>query len=743
MKRSICLLLAVIMLLCMTPQVRAAQVVETGSCGENATYTLYSDGLLVIGGGGAVNDRAFTWGDRITAVEIGDGITKLGDFVFEGSVNLTRVDLGEGLQIIGEAAFSECTALKEVVIPDSVTSLNGGRELGYAGLGAFNGCTNLEHITIGRGVSFIPYGFVHKSEKLETVIIPDNVTALDGYAFSFCPRLTYVQIPDSVTYIGSMAFVNDYSLTTVVFEGSAPEMSMAFNCSSFNLAGFYPKDDPTWAGAGALQSMSNIESLIPYTADSNGKLLPQTPDSSLLTERLRDFQAWKYPAGSTYPDAYSYIINGNFLTARGDEAFAFQLSDALYGYLPISEKRGVAFSDLSVGDILYMGDETCVITELGEDTLKAAGVDQNETVYYDRALTRAQVETAQAYRTRCGVSPYPGLTDPALEYELTDLPTAMPTTEQVYETLLSLEETYPQAMPYTSKNHFYSKTEAPSYNVGEMPVFLNMTGHGCSAFAYLASDLCFGNLPARYIPASGMEYDDLRVGDSLLAYGHQVVILEVHPDHVVVVEGNYNEMINWGRILTREEIQGNYDVYTRYPAGYPFTDIPDGAFYYRPVMWAVKQGITNGVSATTFGPGQSCNRAQVVTFLWRAAGSPEPAAAVNPFVDVEAGSFYEKAVLWAVEKGVTTGTDATHFSPGVTCNRATVVTFLYRAFESPAVENAENPFTDIPAESWYTAPVLWAVEQGVTNGLSADSFGPDQSCNRAQIVTFLYRGYTE
>ncbi len=174
-----------------------------------------------------------------------------------------------------------------------------------------------------------------------------------------------------------------------------------------------------------------------------------------------------------------------------------------------------------------------------------------------------------------------------------------------------------------------------------------------------------------------------------------------------------------------------------------FTDVSFGSFYYDSVMWAVKQGITNGVSATTFGPGQSCNRAQVVTFLWRAAGSPEPAAAVNAFVDVEAGSFYEKAVLWAVEKGVTNGTDATHFSPGVTCNRATVVTFLYRAFESPAVENAENPFADIPAESWYTAPVLWAVEQSVTNGLSADSFGPDQSCNRAQIVTFLHRAYTE
>ena len=173
----------------------------------------------------------------------------------------------------------------------------------------------------------------------------------------------------------------------------------------------------------------------------------------------------------------------------------------------------------------------------------------------------------------------------------------------------------------------------------------------------------------------------------------------------------------------------------------PFADVSLGAFYYDPVSWAVEKKITTGLNATTFGPNTACNRAQVVTFLWRAAGSPEPAAAENPFVDVQSGSYYEKAVLWAVEKGITTGTDDTHFSPDAPCNRATVVTFLYRALESPVVEADGNPFTDVPAGEWYTAPVLWAVEQGITNGLSADTFGVNTPCNRAQIVTFLYRTY--
>ena len=172
-----------------------------------------------------------------------------------------------------------------------------------------------------------------------------------------------------------------------------------------------------------------------------------------------------------------------------------------------------------------------------------------------------------------------------------------------------------------------------------------------------------------------------------------------------------------------------------------FVDVPEGAYYYPPVVWAVKNGITNGISQSHFGSEMDCNRAQVVTFLWRAAGCPEPTITENPFVDVEAGSFYEKAVLWAVEKNITNGTDKTHFSPNLTCNRASVVTFLYRAFEEPVVEDVENPFTDVPAETWFTQPVLWAVEQEITNGIGGGLFGIDDVCNRAQIVTFLYRAY--
>ena len=173
----------------------------------------------------------------------------------------------------------------------------------------------------------------------------------------------------------------------------------------------------------------------------------------------------------------------------------------------------------------------------------------------------------------------------------------------------------------------------------------------------------------------------------------------------------------------------------------PFTDVPDDSFYGDAVRWANYKGITTGTSATTFNPADPCMRAHVVTFLWRAAGSPEPTITENPFVDVKETDFFYKSVLWAVENGITGGIDTTHFGPAEYCNRAQVVTFLYQTMNSPEVTGAENPFADVPADTWYTTPVLWAVQEGITSGLSADTFGPGSVCNRAQIVLFLFKAF--
>ena len=169
-----------------------------------------------------------------------------------------------------------------------------------------------------------------------------------------------------------------------------------------------------------------------------------------------------------------------------------------------------------------------------------------------------------------------------------------------------------------------------------------------------------------------------------------------------------------------------------------FADVPANSYYADAVLWAAKNGITGGIGNGLFGPNQPCTRAQIVTFLWRAAGSPEPKA-MSSFSDVSADSYYAKAVAWAVENGITTGTGDGKFSPDATCTRAQSVTFLFRAIGKLVDSKAE--FSDVLTDSYYANAVAWAVENGVTNGIGDGLFGPDNSCTRAQIVTFLYRAY--
>ena len=172
-----------------------------------------------------------------------------------------------------------------------------------------------------------------------------------------------------------------------------------------------------------------------------------------------------------------------------------------------------------------------------------------------------------------------------------------------------------------------------------------------------------------------------------------------------------------------------------------FYDVPNGAYFYEAVKWAVKNGITTGVGNYLFAPEQPCTRAQIVTFLWRAAGSPEPKSAASGMTDVVSGSYYEKAVAWAIENGITTGTTTSTFSPDATCTRAQAVTFLARALNAKATSVAE--FSDVPTNSYFADAVAWAAANGVTEGIGGGLFGSDNDCTRGQIVTFLYRAYNK
>ena len=175
-----------------------------------------------------------------------------------------------------------------------------------------------------------------------------------------------------------------------------------------------------------------------------------------------------------------------------------------------------------------------------------------------------------------------------------------------------------------------------------------------------------------------------------------------------------------------------------------FVDVPADAYYYDAVLWAAENGITGGVADVHFAPNAPCTRAQSVTFLWRAAGSPAPKSSKMPFEDVPAGSYYHDAVLWAVEQGITVGTSAVTFSPDTICTRAQIMTFIYRSEQAQGggMQGAwmiQNQFNDVDLENYYGEAVMWAVANHVTSGTTDTTFSPNTDCTRAQIVTFLYR----
>lgn len=234
---------------------------------------------------------------------------------------------------------------------------------------------------------------------------------------------------------------------------------------------------------------------------------------------------------------------------------------------------------------------------------------------------------------------------------------------------------------------------------------------------------------------------DQKAADSVIKLIDAIgTVTETSGDKITAARKAYDALTT-----AQQKLVTNYQLLAKAEAAFAdltgdllFGDVKTTDYFYNAVQWAVKQKITNGMSATTFGPEESCTRAQMVTFLWRAAGSPEPTGSTVDFSDVDQNAYYFKALLWAMEQGITTGITETTFGPEEPCTRGQMAAFLYRNAQSPAVEGT-HPFTDVKETDYYQDAVLWAAEQGITQGMTATTFGPADDCTRGQMVTFLYR----
>ncbi len=234
---------------------------------------------------------------------------------------------------------------------------------------------------------------------------------------------------------------------------------------------------------------------------------------------------------------------------------------------------------------------------------------------------------------------------------------------------------------------------------------------------------------------------------TLRCYGNQLDVLDLSavPNLLHALKNGTKTVRMEEGVIQYESKVGRIemDIGQKTIPAHPFLDVTEDDFFYDAVSWAYQNGIASGTGNNTFSPDKTCTREQVVTFLWRAFGCPEPTITANPFRDVPNYAYYAKAVLWALEQGITTGKSRTKFGVGDPCTRAQAVTFLWRAEGSPEPSSCQNPFTDVSETSYFYTAVLWALAKGVTRGTSASTFSPSKTCTRGEVVTFLYRDLAE
>ena len=261
---------------------------------------------------------------------------------------------------------------------------------------------------------------------------------------------------------------------------------------------------------------------------------------------------------------------------------------------------------------------------------------------------------------------------------------------------------------------------------------------GCTAIGYLE---CQNN------QLTSLEVSGCTELKNLLCFGNQLDVLDLSavPNLLHALKNGTKTVRMEEGVIQYESKVGRIemDIGQKTIPAHPFLDVTEDDFFYDAVSWAYQNGIASGTGNNTFSPDKTCTREQVVTFLWRAFGCPEPTITANPFRDVPNYAYYAKAVLWALEQGITTGKSRTKFGVGDPCTRAQAVTFLWRAEGNPEPSSCQNPFTDVSETSYFYTAVLWALAKGVTRGTSASTFSPSKTCTRGEVVTFLYRDLAE
>lgn len=673
-----------------------SEALGSGSIDGGLSWSLSRSGALTISGSGKMPDfssvaNAAPWDkqkDKIQSAVIESGVQNISGGAFSGCTALEKVSISDTVAQIDLNAFDGCTALAEfeVAADNKAFSSDGGvlfsadKKLLRCPVGKAADCT------VPSGTVAIAGGAFKDCSKLESLVIPDSVTAIGKSAFENCAALKRITLPKSITKLEALTFSGCAALAEITLPDGLKALGEKVFLGCAALKSVKIPAEVTVIPTEAFSGCSSLESIT----------IPK--NVSHINERAFD--------GCTALKKVDYLGSDTDWSQVTKETGNNVLDNAEKSFTRTDHEH--KYTDTVI-------PPTC--TERGCTVHLCACGDKREDSYTP--------PLGHSYKggicVRCGILDPNGDT----QHEHDFIPTVTKPT-----CLTEGFTTYA-----CSCGECYTKDYVSA--VGHKTQLQNAKTAGCLTGGYTGDEVCTfcGKVfkQGSVIFALGHDPQPARVkAPTCTESGYT-------GDLICMRCGDMTQIGKTVAAAGHKFFGGVCSVCgTKGAEAVPeFADVKPGAFYFDAVQWAVKNGITNGTGKNTFSPNDVCSRYQIVMFLWRAAGRPEAKAAVS-FADVKHGDIFYEAVQWAVERGITKGTSSTSFSPFAPCARGQIVTFLYRSAGSPAISGTCD-FSDVSAGSFCHDAVIWASSEGITKGTSAGRFSPNEGCTRAQVVTFLYR----
>ena len=693
-----------------------------------------------------ISQNAFSGCTALTAVDLADKQTQtIGQNAFLNCTSLATLSLPTtGLTSIGASAFNE-NAIKHITIPSSVTTI---------GNAAFANCSALERITMSKDWSNkftntvnAPTGYAvglrwYKGDAQVTPASCFSSESANPQTFEYVP-IFFFDVEYNGNYDGYSAKSHDYPYRTI-YKASDMSVLSAHIVKDYSDSALSITAPADKSFAGWTLSADGIEVIATAGSTFAANPAPDKSSTSGSFPTITLYARW-VDVGKTV--IANDVIDRSVQTATYDGAAkSFEVKAAANRTLPSDVTFTVAYQNAEGESVVSPADAgtyDVTISYNGDASYEAFQLTIKGGLVITKATPTVSISATPDTLTGGG----------SVELTVTGVPSEG-NVEVTCDNGISVTATetagkYTAQLPNATKDYNFTA----SYTAAEDGNYENAQSNACKVSVTRRSSGGGSSSGSSYaVSAPSAKNGDVTVSPKNASKGDRVTVT-VKPDSgyeigsVTVLDSKGNEL------KLTDKGDGKYTftmpggkvevkaTFVKAGETSPFVDVPADSYYFDAVKWAQKLGITNGKTDALFGSNDPCTRGQIVTFLWRAAGSPEPKGAASGMSDVVSGSYYEKAVAWAIENGITTGTTASTFSPDATCTRAQAVTFLARALNAKAASAAE--FSDVPTDSYFADAVAWAAANGVTEGIGGSLFGSDNDCTRGQIVTFLYRAYNK